>query len=200
MKHWTIPFSLLIFILGMAIGKGLVIFQEKKSNKSKLEKQADEDRFQCRNSAFNDYIDELRDEDEQIRKFVDQFSELDVPIETLHIVGEESDDGRFVLRLQKSGQIIASDLVYPTAKDLMERNRHYSYSNNGKEYTCDFAREIGKSDSVSVLYSVGQANGLSQYIYLDSDGDGLWDRFTDNTIKPPQTYKREQLEWKPLKR
>jgi hypothetical protein len=134
---------------------------------------------------------------EETAEFVKQFEDMTIRTNTHPIKAFAAPDGRFVIRLSRSDETIASDLRYPEkggiAKELV---RHYGFSCNGSTYSCDFGRRIEDSKMTNVLFSVLDAEGNSTFSYVDSDADGRWDWFCDYTQEPPKSYDRDGLCWK----
>ncbi len=137
---------------------------------------------------------------EECGEFVRQFEDMTIRLNKYPIVVSASPDGRFVIRLFGSGELIASDLRCPerggTLKELV---RHYSFSCNGRTYSCDFGRSIEGPKVVNVVFAVTDAKGNPEFSYVDTHGDGRWDRFADYTHKPATFYERDGLCWKERK-
>ena len=133
--------------------------------------------------------------EEAEKVFLRQFGDMTITIKKDPIDACASPDGRFTIRLFGSDETIASDLRYPDKEGAVkELVRHYSYSNGDARYFCDFGRSIENSKMTSIVFDVA-VKERPKFVYVDSDGDGLWDRFTDFTQKPPKTYVREGTGW-----
>jgi hypothetical protein len=129
-------------------------------------------------------------------KFVKQFEDLTIRIKKGPIDAQASPDGRFVIRLAGDNETIASELQFPDdTGPVNEVARHYAFSSGNRTYSCDFVRKIGDSSMPNVLFSITDADGRG-LSYVDSDGDGRWDRFTDSTAESPRFYRRDGLCWK----
>jgi len=128
-------------------------------------------------------------------EFASQFEDLTIRIKKGPFYAWASKDGRFTISLHRTHEIIASELTYP-GKGGEGLVRYYSYcSKSGGEYNCSFERSVDDSNMKSILFDFSNKE-KTRFVYLDSDGDGLWDRFTDSIHKPPTTYIREGLGWK----
>ena len=133
---------------------------------------------------------------EETAEFVRQFKDMTIRIKKNPIDACASPDGRFVIRLFGSDETIASDLRYPdTGETVKELVRHYTFSNGGRTYSCDFGRSINDSKMTKVQFHFTDDRG-NEFSYIDDDADGRWDRFTDFTQKPPTFYERDGLNWK----
>jgi hypothetical protein len=132
--------------------------------------------------------------DAEVEDFAGQFKDMNIRIEKYPLDAWASQDGRFVIHLLKSNEMIASELRQIGPRGVTVMDRHYEYSCGDIAYHCDFARHIEGSNMYSVLFGV-EFKGKTKVVYLDSDGDGLWDRITDFTQEHPKTYVREGSGW-----
>jgi len=132
---------------------------------------------------------------EEAAEFTKQFADMTIRIKKNPIDAWASPNGRFEIRLFGSDEITASDLLYPERGNQKSLVRDYFFSNGDKHYSCSFARSVEDAKMKSVLFDFA-VKEETKFIYLDSDGDSLWDRFTDLTQEPPKTYVREGPGWK----
>ena len=132
---------------------------------------------------------------EETATFAEQFEDLTIRFKEYPVDVYAAPDGRFDIRLHGSDETIASDLLYPDRGGVKTLVRHYVFSNGDGSCSCDFGRSIEDSKMSSVVFDVA-FKGETKFFYLDTDGDCLWDRFTDLTQEPPRTYIREGLGWK----
>jgi hypothetical protein len=148
---------------------------------------------------YEKYVEEMRGTfGEETADFLSQFKELTIHIKKYPIEAWASPDGRFVIRLAGSGELIASELRDPMRKGTTELVRHYSFSCGDKTYSCDFARNNKGSRMTNVQFHFVDAKG-GGLSYVDNNADGRWDWFTDETHKPPTFYVRDGLCWKERK-
>jgi hypothetical protein len=163
-------YSMVIFVVGLGVGD-----------------------MQSENRKF---VTQMRETyGKETAEFAEQFEDLTIRFKEYPVDVCAAPDGRFVIRLLGSDETIASDLLYPDRGGVKSLVRHYFFSNGGESYSCDFGRSIEDSKISSVVFDVA-FKGRTKFVYLDSDGDCLWDRFTDLTQEPPRTYIREGLGWK----
>jgi hypothetical protein len=139
---------------------------------------------------------------EEVGRFAEQAKDMTIRIKKYPIDAGASPDGRFIIHVFGNAETMASDLLYPGKGDtLTELVRHYSFSCGDQTYSCDFGRSVEDGKMTSILFSC-EVKGETTVTYLDLDGDGRWDRFTDYTETPPngysKTYEREGLCWKRL--
>jgi hypothetical protein len=131
--------------------------------------------------------------------FAEQLGDLNMQIKQHPIYARVSKDGRFDISDLNNGDMIASDLFYPIGHgDEKERVRQYSFSCGDEACTCYIARNIEDSTIKSIMFDISRKNKkgkTTKYVYNDSNGDGLWDRFTDSTQSPTMTYVRESAGW-----
>ena len=148
-------------------------------------------------AQISQHIAEVRQQvGEEAAKFEEQFKDMTIRINESPVRVSASPDGRFVIRNFESGEIIASDLFYPDKDGTMnELVRHYSFSRDKDTYSCDFGRSVKDPKITEVQFRFADAKG-GELSYVDSDGDGRWDRLTDCTQMPPQSYVRDGLCWK----
>lgn len=131
-------------------------------------------------------------------EFARQFKNLTIRIKKNPIDAAASPDGRFVIRMFGSNETIASDLRYPDKEGSGgELVRQYSFSSGGRTYLCDFARTTDGSRIIEVQFHIIDQKG-GELVYVDSHGDGRWDRFTDYSRSPPKTYVRDGFCWKEI--
>ena len=140
---------------------------------------------------------------EEVGSFAEQAKDMTIRVKQYPIDAGASPDGRFIIRVFGTAETMASDLLYPGKSDTVtELVRHYSFSCGDQAYSCDFGRSVEDGKMTSILFSC-VVNGETTVSYVDLDGDGRWDRFTDYTEMPPngysKTYVREGLCWERLK-
>jgi hypothetical protein len=133
-------------------------------------------------------------DDKEVGEFANQFKDLTIRIFQDPINAAASPDGRFVIRLFGEGDAIASDLRYPI-NGTVQLVRNYHFSSGGHNYSVDLQRgaEDSKVTWISFSMTDNKGRGLT---YVDSDGDGSWDRLTDETHESPTFYRRDGLCWK----
>jgi hypothetical protein len=135
---------------------------------------------------------------EEVGEFVEQAKDMTIRVKKYPIDAGASPDGRFIIRVFGNAETMASDLLYPDERGtLKELVRHYSFSCGDQTFGCDFGRSVEDGKMTSILFSC-QVKGETTVAYVDLDGDGRWDRFTDYTEMPSRTYEREGLCWKRL--
>ena len=153
------------------------------------------------NLASNNKIDKLsaaarKEFGEETGRFVDQFKDLSIRIKQYPFNANASSDGRFVIRLGDRDDTIASELIYPGGNKIPdELVRHYSFSCNGKTFSCDFGRSLDGSTLTNVQFHFEDETG-HELSYTDSNADGYWDRYTDiSRPSPPKFYRTNGLSW-----
>ncbi len=130
----------------------------------------------------------------ELGEFANQFKDLTIRIFQDPIDAAASPDGRFVIRLFGDDDDIASDLR-SSINGGTRLVRNYHFSSGGQNYSVDLERAVGDSKVTWISFSMkdNQGRGLT---YVDSDGDGRWDRLTDETHESPFFYRRDGLCWK----
>lgn len=151
------------------------------------------------NANFDNQVGDLtREFGEETAEFASQFKDLNIRIKRAPIDAAASPDGRFVIRLAGSDETIASDLLYPrggNAPDALVRD--YSFSCDGKTYSCAIERTLDGSKVEKIRFGVTDAKG-GELSYIDTDADGRWDKMTDYTQQSPTFYRLDGLSWKEL--
>jgi hypothetical protein len=132
---------------------------------------------------------------EEVAEFVRQCEDMTTRTKGYPINAWASPDGRFVVSLFENHEIIASELRNLSIGPPKELVRQYSFSCNGRSWSCDFGRTIEDSKMTNVYFSFTDAKGGS-LSYVDDDADGRWDRLIDETGERPAYYHRDGLCWK----
>jgi hypothetical protein len=195
MKAEWLRFFVVLLVAGVSFGAGMFCGR----GGGKTQSATDSD-IAAPNPEHGDALPDWRNTgDPATKAFAEQLSELNIQIKQDPIYARLSKDGRFDIYDLKNGGTIASDLFYPTGHgDEKERVRLYAISSGDEACTCYIARNIGDSEIKSITFDIDNRNKqgkTSKYVYLDSNGDGLWDRFTDFTQSPVKTYVREGASW-----
>lgn len=179
--------SLICFLSGLGLGA----LWSPPERPSAPDKRAPR-RVRVEDREFVERIGELYGE--ETADFVKQFEDMTIRINEPPIDACASPDGRFVIRLFGSDETIASELWHPDrARSAKQLNRHYSFSAGERTYACDIIH-IDNGKVTDVLFSVTDASG-AELVYVDRDGDGRWDSFTDSTRDPSVIYERDGLCW-----
>ncbi|MDZ7620793.1 MAG: hypothetical protein U1E05_27640 [Patescibacteria group bacterium] len=143
-------------------------------------------------------VDVMSAECEGVAEFVRQADEFTIRLKEGPLDAWAAPDGRFVIRLAGSEETIASELQVPDEDGgINEIVRHYSFSHGDRTYSCNFGRDIKGSGLPAVQFHITSTEGW-ELSYVDSDGDGRWDRFMDSTSGTPQFHRRDGLSWKEL--
>jgi hypothetical protein len=148
------------------------------------------------NAELSKYVAELRQKvGEEAAQFEEQFKDMTIRMNEYPLLVSAAPDGRFVINAFGNGETIASDLFSPDKGGAInELVRHYSFSCDKQTYSCDFGRSVKDPKITEVQFHFTDAKG-SELVYVDSDGDGRWDRLTDLTQTPPQSYVARGLCW-----
>ncbi len=156
-------------------------------------------------SANEKYVAKMREMfGDETAEFVRQFEDMTIRVHKYPIDAWASPDGRFFIHLFGKAKTIASDLRQVEGRGGVKvLNRHYFFSCGDLAYRCDFARSVEDSKMYNVVFAV-EVKGETKFSYVDLDADGLWDRFTDYTQEPSETYSgtyvRDGLCWKRIKK
>ena len=191
MKTGWLCFSVVLLAAGVGFGAGLFCGKTHSATDSGIAAS-----YPKAGNAFPD----LRNIGGPATKaFADQLSDLNIQIKQYPLYARVSKDGRFDIYDLKNGDTIASDLFYPTGHgNEKERVRQSSFSCGDEACTCYIDRNIEDSKIKSIIFDIdsrSKEGKTEKYVYFDSNGDGLWDRFTDFTQSPAKTYVREGTGW-----
>ena len=178
------------FALGLGVG---VIWSPISNSKSPSLENGSSDSLKLSKADLED-IKKMNCE--RAMEFAKQFEDLTIRTKEYPILAAASRDGRFDIKLFNTGDTIASELYYPDMKDrnLDELVRYYVFNWQDRQYTCNFARSKDNSKITRVTYCLTDGKG-GELNYIDTDGDGRWDKFTDSTGKEPRFYVRKGLCW-----
>jgi hypothetical protein len=149
-------------------------------------------------SKYESDVAQMPAMDAESAEFCAQFKDLTSRLTKDPLDARFSPDGRFVIRVR--GEAIASELRYPMhCPPLASRTdlvRCYSFTCGDKTYSCDFSRSIEDPIRITnVQFHVVYAKG-GELSYVDSNGDGRWNKFIDYTEKTPKFYVRDGLSWR----
>lgn len=133
---------------------------------------------------------------EEMGEFVRQFEDMTISVRQYPFDARASSDGRFVIRHMGDSEWMASDLRSPRDGGVVkELVRNYSFSSGGKKFAIDFGRGVKDPKVTSVVFRCTDAANHG-FGYVDHDGDGRWDTFTDYSSESRRAYSRDGLCWK----